>query len=469
LKEVTVIRLSPSANMCERRLPMNQGNGVTIKRRLQVWCDEPIIMKPFVLFQAVLVFFLFIASPLQGQSLPNVPLDEMDLYRDYERAIACGYAKGYSFGDRPISRDTFLKLLGEIGTQEDEAAQLIYEDMFEYFEKDFSRFDPDSEIPTSNYFWEPITTVRSRLFFLDSPLDFRRLENSEGEQIEDGINHFLDISGRGQVTPYLSFFHQVQLNNSKETHRLFLKKGYGKLRWKNLALKVGRDSLRWGPAFRGTWVLSNNPKEFDMIQFRTEDPFRLPWVLKHLGQFQVNVGHIWLDDDRRVHKNPKLLTMRASYMPVSWFEVAINRSTQYGGSGMKEPSSAGDWLDLVTGAKERSKNRAFETETFVGYDLSLNLPFLGRLTRNIIKGGRIYQERASPDAGAPWQENQDEFRLTSDSNLYGIYLTTGQTDFRFEIADSEPETYAPDQYPNGYTYRRFIIGHPLPQARFSGP
>jgi hypothetical protein len=61
----------------------------------------------------------------------------------------------------------------------------------------------------------------------------------------------------------------------------------------------------------------------------------------------------------------------------------------------------------------------------------------------------------------PWQEGKDQFRMVLDSLLYGMYLTTGKTDFRAEYARSERITYGPDKYPAGYTYRGFIMGHPL--------
>jgi hypothetical protein len=418
-------------------------------------------MKLSLLLQAVFVLVVFAVSPLRAQSLPDISLDEDELYRSYERAIACGFARGYSIGDRPISREAFIRLLGEVSLHEDEAAQIIYEDSVDYFEKDLPLLGLDSGVPASPYFWEPITTVRDRLFFLDSPLDFRRLENSDGERLEAGLNHFLDVSGRGQATKYFSFFYQLQLNDNRETDKLSLKKGYGKFRWKNLALKAGRDSIWWGPGFRGSWILSNNPLEFYMIQLRTEAPFRLPWVFRRLGEFGFDFGHLWLDDDRRVHRDPKMFAMRVSYMPLSLFEVAVNRTTMYGGSGLPEPSGPGEWLDLLTGAKERSRRREFDSETFFGYEVALNMPFVKKLTRDVLKGGRLYQERASPDAVAPWQNSKDTFRLASDSNLFGIFLTTGTTDFRAEYGESRFATYRPDRYPAGYTYRGFIMGHPF--------
>jgi hypothetical protein len=422
-------------------------------------------MKPFILFLALLMVLLpalsLDARDLPDISLPDVPLDEEELYRNYERAIACGFAKGFSIGDRPISREDFVRLLGEVGARDDEAARLIYEDSVGYFEKDLPLFGLESDVPTSSYFWEPITTVRDRIYYLDSPLDFYRLENSDGEKLEQGLNHFLDVTGRGQASKYASLFYQIQLNNNRETNKLSLKKGYAKFRWKSLALKAGKDLIWWGPAFRGDWVLSNNAREFGLVQLKTEAPFRLPWIFKHLGEFRFDFAHLWLDDDHRVHSDPKMIAMRGSYMPVSWFEIALNRTTMYGGSGLEEPSSLSEWWDLITGSKEKVPGAKIDSETFVGYDVSLNMPFLRKLTWNIIKGGRLYQERASPDASAPWQEGRDEFRLISDSNLYGLYLTTGITDFRIESGRSRSATYAPDTYPAGYTYRSFIIGHPL--------
>ena len=278
----------------------------------------------------LLLVFFCVAPPLHALSLPDVPLDEEELYRSYERAIACGFAKWHSLGDRPISREVFLRLLGEVNTSSDEAAQNIYDDSVGYFEKDLALVGLESEVPGTPYFWEPITTIRDRIYYLDSPLDFRRLKNSNGERLEEDFNHFFDLSGRGQGSEYFSFFYQLQLNDNRETDTLRLKKGYGKFRWKNFALKAGRDSMWWGPGLRGAWVLTNNAREFDLVQLRTEDPFRLPWVFKHLGRFGFDVAHLWLDDDKRVHRDPRLIAMRATWMPWSWFEISAHRTVMHG-------------------------------------------------------------------------------------------------------------------------------------------
>jgi hypothetical protein len=200
-------------------------------------------MKPALSVSMVVLLLVGVVAPVQALSLPDVPLDEEELYRSYERAIACGFATWHSLGDRPISREAFLRLLGEVSTFEDETAQNIYDDTVGYFEKDLPLVGLDTEVPGSRYFWEPVTTVRDRVYYLESPLDFRRLENSDGEKLEDGLNHFLDVSGRGQASEYLSFLYQLQLNNNRETNKLRLNKGYGKFRWKNFALKAGRDSV----------------------------------------------------------------------------------------------------------------------------------------------------------------------------------------------------------------------------------
>jgi hypothetical protein len=401
-----------------------------------------------------------LVSPLQALSLPDVPLYEDKLYRGYERAIACGFAGWYPIGDRPISRENFVRLLGEISTFENEAAESIYADLIDYFERDLPLFGLESDVPGTPYFWEPVTTARTRLFSLNSPLDFRRLENSDGEALEDGLNLFLDASSRVQLTQYFSLFYQLQLNTNSENTLGSVKKGYAKFRWRNFALKAGRDSIWWGPGFRGAWVLSNNPREFDMVQLKSELPFRLPWVLSRLGEFGFDVAHLWLDDDRRVRRDPRMLVMRASYMPVSWFEIAANRATTYGGSGRPEYGGLTDWWEVISGVEDKLGGE-FDNENFVGYEASLSMPFLRKLTRERLKGGRVYLDRATDDPVAPWQKGEDQFRFVLDSLLLGIYLTTGRTDFRFEYARSERITYRPDKYPAGYTYRRFIIGHPL--------
>ena len=72
----------------------------------------------------------------------------------------------------------------------------------------------------------------------------------------------------------------------------------------------------------------------------------------------------------------------------------------YGGSGRPDYSSLGDWWKVITGVEDKVSSK-FDNETFFGYEISFNMPFLKKPTRNAIKGGRLYQDRASPDATAP--------------------------------------------------------------------
>jgi hypothetical protein len=417
-------------------------------------------MKPLIFASMTVLLLAGVISRVQALSLPDVPLDEEELYRSYERAVVCGFATWHALGDRPISREAFIRLLGEVSTWDNDTAQEIYDDAVGYFEKDLPLVGLESETPGDRYFWEPVTTVRDRLYYLESPLDFRRLENSDGEKLEDGLNHFLDLSGRGQASKHLSFLYQLQLNNNRETNKFRLKKAYGKFRWKNFALKAGRDSVWWGPGFHGAWVLTNNPREFDLVQVKTEELFRFPWVFRHLGKFGFDIAHLWLDEDRRVHKDPKMLAMRATWMPFPWFEIAGKRTTMYNGSGRPDYSGPSELWKVITGEEDKLGGK-FDNENFVGYEASLNMPFLRRLTRGTIQGGRIYLDRASDDTIVPWQEGKDQFRMVLDSILYGMYLTTGKTDFRAEYARSERITYRSGKYPAGYTYRGFIMGHHL--------
>ena len=86
-------------------------------------------MKPVLSVFVVVLLIACVVAPVQALSLPDVPLDEEELYRSYERAVACGFAKWHALGDRPISRETFIRLLGEVSSWDEEAAQDIYDEI----------------------------------------------------------------------------------------------------------------------------------------------------------------------------------------------------------------------------------------------------------------------------------------------------------------------------------------------------
>ena len=74
------------------------------------------------------------------------------------------------------------------------------------------------------------------------------------------------------------------------------------------------------------------PFPLDMIKLGSDQPFRLPWVLRGLGEWKVNSFLAQLEKDRDF-SHAKIFGLRLSWMPASWLEIGLNRLTQFDGGG----------------------------------------------------------------------------------------------------------------------------------------
>ena len=275
----------------------------------------------------------------------------------------------------------------------------------------------------------PIQSLSLRTFYFGSdPGDTQYcLENSEGDCLDEGPNVFVDLGGGVRIGSRLSLHYKVQAKD----HQLRTKQAMVKLRTGIVSWEFGKDSIWMGPGYHGALLLSNHAEGFLLFKLETEDPFRLPWILSKMGDFNYLFFHGWLEDFR-------LMGHRLSWWPVSFLEIGANQTVIY------ESEKRFKVWELPKVFFNSEENIGLSTSRFnndqrASLDMAVHLPFL----RDVIslKTGKLYTEYGAEDLRAFWQKEDAfcppvGFCFLGKGVIGGVFLTTGSTDFRAEYAQN---------------------------------
>lgn len=292
-----------------------------------------------------------------------------------------------------------------------------------------------------------------------------------GEQVQTDIRGWLELTDALALTiqpKFISNQHVLGIGANDNSKNVYLREFNAKLSWFNIALEIGRGTMWWGPGYHGSLLLTDHPFPLDMIKLGSDEPFRLPWVFKPLGEWKVNSFLAQLERDRDFPR-AKVFGLRISYLPASWLELGITRLTQFNGRG--HPQSFPQIIfDTYTGpANPVGKNEVNEQ---VMVDARLRIPQVPYLVP--FPGGmQLYGELGGEDH---WFE-AGQYRVypLQPAFLVGAYVpqvfTDSTLDLRVEYADTEFAAYhSGDQtnpglwynngtYVSGMRYRGFPLGH----------
>lgn len=303
-------------------------------------------------------------------------------------------------------------------------------------------------------FVKPVENPYARYLYAQHQPD---LENMRGDLFEHGSNYRVGFAARGRVTDYAGFYLHPEYGGafSESDRGLDLIEGYGKIMVGPYEVQLGRDSLWWGPGYRGSILMSDNPQPFTMIKITNPQPIALPWVLRHLGPVRSEWFLTQLEQDRTI-PNAKLSGVRVSLKPLPWIELGASRVVMFGGTGAPDVGLS-DYVKMFFAMSEQAENNQL-----AGADMSVRIPLtdLPWLRTLPLRSVKLYVDGAGEDeaGGLPsiW------------GALCGVQLNdlfkTGRTDFRLEYADNHSEGrpnvfYAHSLYRSGYTYEGRIIGH----------
>lgn len=301
----------------------------------------------------------------------------------------------------------------------------------------------------------------------------RLRENRGGEYYANGLQVQTDVRGWLELgdaisivaqPKYISNPHVLGLGATNNTKEAYMRELNMKLTLANISLEVGRGMQWWGPGYRGSLLLTDHAFPLDMVKLGSEEPFRLPWVFRDLGQWKINSFLTQLERDRDSPR-AKVFGLRISYLPTSWLEIGAARLTQFDGRAHNNQS----FPKTVIKAYGESPNQlgANDVNEQVMIDFRARIPHVNYLIP-FPSGMQFYGEIGSEDK---WSK----FPLsTTAAVLGGIYIPQlfpgDSMDLRFEYADTDLARrktgdahtagwYDNATYPSGMRYRGFPLGH----------
>ncbi len=294
---------------------------------------------------------------------------------------------------------------------------------------------------TSPFFIKPVSKLTIENFYYSDHADRPYcIENSEGRCLDKQNNFFTTIEGNAQYANRFYVYYKSELN---EDGRFRLKKGYGLLKFGIWSFEAGKDTVWMGPGYHGSFLLSNNAEGFNLFRLRTDEPFRLPWIFSRIGEFKYDIFRGFAD-------NFSILGQRLSWRPVPLLELGANQAVYIPPS---KHYALTEYPKIIFSNSENSGHEStnpFDNDQKVSLDIALDMPFLGKISPFV--NGRIYAEYAGNDSYAIWQREDTanmrreplwkkirwpfQFDFLNIAWLSGVYLTTGDVDFRFEYAQN---------------------------------
>ncbi|EWS99258.1 hypothetical protein BG00_00530 [Pseudoalteromonas sp. SCSIO_11900] len=118
----------------------------------------------------------------------------------------------------------------------------------------------------------------------------------------------------------------------------------------NWIVRAGAVEQFWGPGVDNSLIMSGNSKPLPAISLSREQSsaFETPW-LSWIGQWSFTAQMAKLESTRVV-PDALLWSTRLNLRPIQQLEIGFSWSAQWAGKG--QPSSAGDFFDLITGGGE---------------------------------------------------------------------------------------------------------------------
>lgn len=244
---------------------------------------------------------------------------------------------------------------------------------------------------------------------------------------------------------------------------------YGSVRLGNVAVTAGLREQWWGPGWEGSLILGSNARPLPSLTVERvmADPFESRW-LSWIGPWRASAsvaqgeGSSTARDGRLpVRADTKFFAARLSFKPRPWMEVGLSRTAQLCGAG--RDCGLGTFWDMLTGRDNTDGSRPDVQQPgnqMAGYDLRLRSPWRGLPVA--VYGQFIGEDEAG---GLP-----SKFLGLMGVEAWGA-SALGSHRFHLEYADTScsftrqrPQVdcaYRNSVYPQGYTYRGRIIGHPL--------
>jgi hypothetical protein len=453
------------------------------------------------------VFWMGLASSwLQGQKpkdddveyvkkdLPSmnggafVPLDSW-VYPALDRMAALGFVPSQIAGLRPWSRSECLRQLKEADSllEDQKIDGGIKEEVLETVAALHRELDTNTESGGV-----VLDSIYSRSGYISGPvlhnsLDFGQTwRNDFGRPFGSGFNmvngftmhaesghFFAEYQGEQQYSPgdppYSLATRELiaGLDNNplqaaqpqQDVNKFQTIEGYVGVRFGNLEISAGQQAMWWGPTYDAPLSFSSNAEPLKSAKLTTAQPFRLPGVLRHLGDIRTEfvIGKL---GGQQYTWRPWFNAQKVSFKLTENLEVGFTRWSIFWGVG--HPITLFSLVDnLVSISSHYGDTGAHDPgDRKTGFDFKYRIPGL----RNWLT---LYSDSYSDDDPSPLAAP----RRAALSP--GIYLTRvpgiPRLSLRVEAASTsvlkgDPGgwlNYINSEYHSGNTNYGYLIGNPV--------
>ena len=265
-----------------------------------------------------------LALPCRALVSTNVPLDHWS-YDAVDKLANYGLIDSAMLTTRPVSRLEMARHVSQamhtLGRMAPPSSVLVA--IIDRLKKEFKGELIQIGVVDGMYgesFVKPLEDPYIKYVYAQNRPD---LENERGDVFEHGSNYRLGFASRGSISNFAAFYLHPEYGGalSESDRGLDLIEGYGILKAGPWQVQVGKDSLWWGPGYRGSMLMSNNAEPFTMIKVTNPQPLQLPWILRHLGPIRTEWFLTQLEEDRYI-PNAKLSGVRVNFKLVGGLAVA---------------------------------------------------------------------------------------------------------------------------------------------------
>ncbi len=399
------------------------------------------------------VVLLLTGVPCAAAVSTNVPLGHWS-YAGIDKLADYGLIDGAMLTVRPITRLEMARHVSQatanlnyMGNTPPVLQRVVERLHDEYRDELIQLGAMDGWSPGS--FIKPVEDPYGKYLYADKTPD---LENVRGDAFKAQSNYRAGFAARATWEDTVAFYAHPEFSTTftDDDQHLTLIEGYGKSMAGPIEIEVGKDSLWWGPARRGSMLMSNNARPLPMVKISTPQPVELPWGLSRVGPLKAEWFLAELEEDRD-YPHAKLSGLRLNIKPHPLLELGASRVIMFGGSGLPHVGLI-DYGKMVFATEERSENNQL-----AGIDGSVRVP-LG--DNPLLRSVRFYVDAAGEDAVGAFPSKWGEILGVQLSDI----LKTGRTDLRVEYADDHVQGhpgvfYTHGLYTSGYTYRGRVLGH----------
>jgi hypothetical protein len=422
---------------------------------------------------SLFVYFFPLIVPVFAFDRSNVPLKNwggFSVYRSWvydalEKIVLAGLAEEVLLNSKPLSRVEAARIVAQAvrrlewdkygdynhrGYLEELLYQLVEEFGLELAEMGV-RTGLNREAAQAFFGVSPVDQAQLGVGFAARS---QKVVNTFGRRVSKGANPNSALDGRVQIGDFFSLYYQPEFFGDEHSYQGRLLNGYGKFTFWNSELEVGRDSLWWGPGFRGSMSFSNNAFPLDQVRLSSAEPFRLPWLLSYLGPVKASLFVAQLEENRDFPR-AKVSGWRVGFAPSRFVELGFNRMFQFDGKGHGSVNP-GQFLALLVTQGSDSANSPTNVNNVMSFDGTLRLPDIGRYIF-IARDAAFYF-----DFG--WDDTLFGLIVPDrPGGIVGTYLTgilgDPKLDLRVEYAKTSDLQFTHAGYTSGFTHRGSVLSH----------